>query len=61
MLLADEPTGNLDQATAEAVFAELVALVRDHGVAALVATHNDKLAARADRRVVLQDGVLVPG
>lgn len=61
VLLADEPTGNLDQATAEAVFAELVALVRDHGVAALVATHNDKLAARADRRVVLQDGVLVPG
>ena len=61
VLLADEPTGNLDQSTAEAVFAELVGLASDRGVAALVATHNERLAERADRRVVLQDGVLVPG
>ncbi len=61
VLLADEPTGNLDQATAEAVFAELVTLASDRGVAALVATHNERLAERADRRVILQDGVLVPG
>ena len=45
-LLADEPTGNLDVATAEAVFAELLAIVRDHGLAALIATHNSELAAR---------------
>jgi lipoprotein-releasing system ATP-binding protein len=61
VLVADEPTGNLDQTTAEAVFTELVTLARDRGVAALVATHNEKLAARADRRVVLQDGVLFAG
>ena len=61
VLLADEPTGNLDQTTAEAVFTELVTLASDRGVAALVATHNERLAERADRRVILQDGVLVPG
>jgi lipoprotein-releasing system ATP-binding protein len=59
LLLADEPTGNLDVATAEAVFAELLAIVRDHGVAALVATHNPELAARMDRTVTLRDGRLV--
>jgi len=59
VLLADEPTGNLDQATAEVVFAELVGLVREHGVAALIATHNDALAARMDRTVRLVEGVLV--
>ena len=59
LLLADEPTGNLDVATAEAVFAELLAIVRDHGVAALVATHNPDLAARMDRTVTLRDGRLV--
>ena len=59
LLLADEPTGNLDVATAEAVFAELLAIVRDHGVAALIATHNPDLAARMDRTVTLRDGTLV--
>mgnify|MGYP001249426218 CR=1 FL=1 len=61
VLLADEPTGNLDQSTADAVFSELVTLANDRGVAAVVATHNERLAARADRRVILRDGVLVPG
>jgi lipoprotein-releasing system ATP-binding protein len=59
VLLADEPTGNLDVATAEAVFAELLAIVRDHGLAALIATHNPDLAARMDRTVTLRDGRLV--
>ena len=56
LLLADEPTGNLDVATAEAVFAELLAIVRDHGLAALIATHNPDLAARMDRTVTLREG-----
>ena len=59
LLLADEPTGNLDVATAESVFAELLAIVRDHGLAALIATHNPDLAARMDRTVTLRDGKLV--
>ncbi len=59
LLLADEPTGNLDVATAEAVFAELLTIVRDHGLAALIATHNPDLAARMDRTVTLRDGRLV--
>jgi lipoprotein-releasing system ATP-binding protein len=59
LLLADEPTGNLDVATAEGVFAELLAIVRDHGLAALIATHNPDLAARMDRTVTLRDGRLV--
>jgi lipoprotein-releasing system ATP-binding protein len=58
VLLADEPTGNLDVATAEAVFAELTARVRDVGVAALIATHNPELAARMDRTVRIRDGKL---
>jgi lipoprotein-releasing system ATP-binding protein len=58
LLLADEPTGNLDVATAEAVFAELLAIVRDHGLAALIATHNPDLAARMDRTVTLREGRL---
>nr|WP_294522849.1 ABC transporter ATP-binding protein [uncultured Rhodopila sp.] len=58
LLLADEPTGNLDVATAEAVFAELLAIVRDHGLAALIATHNPELAGRMDRVVTLRDGRL---
>jgi lipoprotein-releasing system ATP-binding protein len=58
VLLADEPTGNLDPRTAEGVFAELLTLVRTTGLAALVATHNPELAARMDRTVVLRDGVL---
>jgi lipoprotein-releasing system ATP-binding protein len=59
LLLADEPTGNLDVATAEGVFAELLAIVRDQGVAALIATHNPDLASRMDRTVTLRDGRLV--
>jgi len=58
VLLADEPTGNLDSATSEAVFRQLLGLVRDTGMAALVATHNPELAARMDRTVTLKDGVL---
>ena len=58
VLLADEPTGNLDGITAEIVFRQLLALVRETGMAALVATHNPELAARMDRTVHLKDGVL---
>ena len=58
VLLADEPTGNLDVETAETVFAELLARVRDAGVAALIATHNPDLAARMDRTIRLRDGKL---
>ncbi|PWR03709.1 ABC transporter [Meridianimarinicoccus roseus] len=60
LLLADEPTGNLDPATAEQVFSVMVALARETGLAALVATHNPDLAARMDRQLRLQDGRLVP-
>lgn len=59
LLIADEPTGNLDHHTAEAVFAVLVKLARDDGLAALVATHNLDLARRMDRVLELRDGVLV--
>ena len=61
VLLADEPTGNLDSHTAEKVFAELIRLVRDGGVAALIATHNGELARRMDRVLVLRDGGLAAG
>ncbi|MGC8474987.1 MAG: ABC transporter ATP-binding protein [Acetobacteraceae bacterium] len=61
ILLADEPTGNLDVATAAGVFDELLATVRREGVAALIATHNPELAARMDRVVTLRAGVLAPG
>jgi lipoprotein-releasing system ATP-binding protein len=60
VLLADEPTGNLDVATAAAVFDELLETVRTQGVAALIATHNPDLAARMDRIVTLRDGRVVP-
>ncbi|MBN9028368.1 MAG: ABC transporter [Rhizobiales bacterium 63-7] len=56
VLLADEPTGNLDPATAHYVFDALEALVRQSGLAALIATHNHELAARMDRRVTIADG-----
>jgi lipoprotein-releasing system ATP-binding protein len=58
LLLADEPTGNLDPETSERVFAVLMGLVRDTGMAALIATHNPGLAARMDRVVRLERGVL---
>ena len=58
LLLADEPTGNLDQRTADTVFAALIDLVRENRVAALIATHNADLARRMDRTFVLHDGVL---
>ena len=59
VLLADEPTGNLDPHTAESVFDHLVALVRDSGLAALVATHNLDLAARMDRVLRLDEAAVV--
>jgi lipoprotein-releasing system ATP-binding protein len=60
VLLADEPTGNLDVATAGRVFDELLRAVRGQGVAALIATHNPELAARMDRVVTLSEGRIVP-
>ncbi|KAA2212732.1 ABC transporter ATP-binding protein [Teichococcus oryzae] len=61
LLLADEPTGNLDVATSERVFAQLLEAVRGAGVAALIATHNPDLAARMDRVVTLREGRIVAG
>lgn len=58
LILADEPTGNLDEATADVVFAQFVALVRAQQSAAIVATHNERLAERMDRVVRLHEGVL---
>ncbi|WP_115731539.1 ABC transporter ATP-binding protein [Aminobacter aminovorans] len=60
VLLADEPTGNLDPVTASYVFDALSALVRQSGLAALIATHNHELAGRMDRRVTLAEGKIVP-
>ncbi len=59
LLLADEPTGNLDPATSDTVFNALMGLVRETGLAALIATHNLDLAARMDRQVRLEAGRLV--
>lgn len=59
LLLADEPTGNLDPETSDRVFAALMELVRDTGLAALIATHNLELAARMDRTVRLDTGKVV--
>jgi len=59
ILLADEPTGNLDPHTAERVFDTLTQLVKASGLAAIIATHNMDLAARMDRRVTIRDGVVV--
>ena len=58
LVLADEPTGNLDEHTADRVLGEFLALVRGEGSAALVATHNERLAAKMDRVVRLHEGVL---
>lgn len=58
LVLADEPTGNLDEHTADIVFAEFLNLVRGEGSAALVATHNERIAAKMDRVVRLHEGRL---
>jgi lipoprotein-releasing system ATP-binding protein len=58
LVLADEPTGNLDEATADIVFAEFLGLVRNEGSAALVATHNERIAGKMDRVLRLHEGVL---
>lgn len=58
LVLADEPTGNLDEATADRVLGEFLTLVRGEGSAALVATHNERLASKMDRVVRLHEGVL---
>ena len=59
VLLADEPTGNLDPATSDTVFSALMELVRETGLSALIATHNPALAARMDRTLRLEGGVLI--
>lgn len=59
LLLADEPTGNLDPKTADIVFSELLAIVKETGLSALIATHNYELADKMDRKVRLQDGKLL--
>lgn len=58
LVLADEPTGNLDEGTADIVLKEFLRLVREHGSAALVATHNQRLAAQMDRVIQLHEGRL---
>jgi lipoprotein-releasing system ATP-binding protein len=58
LVLADEPTGNLDEATADTVLGEFLTLVRGEGSAALIATHNERLASRMDRVLRLHEGVL---
>ncbi|HEY6964917.1 MAG TPA: ABC transporter ATP-binding protein [Erythrobacter sp.] len=59
LVLADEPTGNLDEHTSDTVLGQFLELVRGEGSAALVATHNERLAARMDRVVRLKEGVLI--
>ncbi len=59
LILADEPTGNLDEATSDKVLGEFLGLVRTEGSAALIATHNERLAARMDRLVRLHEGLLL--
>lgn len=61
VLLADEPTGNLDPATSDTVFDALMELVRETGLSALIATHNPDLAARMDRVLRLENGQLITG
>ncbi len=59
LLLADEPTGNLDHRTSDDAFALLTELVRGEGMAALIATHNLDLARRMDRLLTIEDGVVL--
>ena len=59
IILADEPTGNLDPGTSAHVFEALMGLVRGSGLGALIATHNMELAAKMDRRVTLRNGQIV--
>ena len=61
LVLADEPTGNLDERTADIVLSEFLRLVREEGSAALVATHNERLAEKMDRVVRLHEGLLEEG
>jgi len=61
ILLADEPTGNLDEGTASAVFEVILKVVRNSGVSAFIATHNTKLAQQMDRIVMLREGILING
>lgn len=58
LILADEPTGNLDEATADVVLGEFLKLVRLEGSAALIATHNERIAAKMDRTLRLHEGIL---
>jgi lipoprotein-releasing system ATP-binding protein len=60
VVLADEPTGNLDPATSDLVFDALTQLIREQGAAALIATHNHELAKRADRIVTIRNGLIEP-
>jgi lipoprotein-releasing system ATP-binding protein len=60
LVIADEPTGNLDPATTERVFATFIKMAREEGAAVLVATHNHALTAHMDRVLTLEDGKLVP-
>lgn len=59
LLLADEPTGNLDPRTSDGVFLELLSVVKETGLSALIATHNFELADKMDRKVTLRDGKLI--
>jgi lipoprotein-releasing system ATP-binding protein len=61
ILLADEPTGNLDPRTSGGVFDALIAITRAEGLAALIATHNFELASRMDRALLLHQGKLIEG
>ncbi len=60
VILADEPTGNLDPDTSNLVFDALISLIREHNSSAVIATHDHNLARRADRIVTLKDGMVVP-
>jgi lipoprotein-releasing system ATP-binding protein len=60
ILLADEPTGNLDSTTANTVFDELLLIAKSQGLCALIATHNMELSQKMDRAVIIEDGILRP-